>query len=135
MQTHHNRYTSLMRDADKFFVVGDGKVGVREALAKDELGVLVDQIPEVARAAIHEFCPNAKARQQTIELGKGAAVDLGGGDNVVAGFREGHDGHQHGGRSGGDSHGALAVLQRSHAFFEDIDCWLLFSNALFSFVT
>lgn len=100
--------------------VGDVVPGVSDALDVDGLCLVVNGSSQVlGLVAVDKLCLDSQAREEDLELVVGAAVEVRGGHDVVAGVSEGVDGDELGGlaRRGG---------QRSHATLES--CYPLLEN-------
>ena len=81
------RQVVLVRDVGDGLDVGQVGVGVAEGLDVDELRVVLDGILEVLRVArLHEGGGHAIARERVAQQVEGAAVDVLGGHDVVAGL-------------------------------------------------
>ena len=90
---HHQRYAAGMGDVGQGLQVDDIACRVADAFAVHQLGVVVDQLGDgLGRVIAGEAHINAEARQQVGEQGVGAAVQLWGGDDIVAGTGQGLDG-------------------------------------------
>ena len=68
-----------------------------------------------------EFGGYTEAGKGNFELVVGAAVEIGGGNYVVACMGESGDGHELGGLAGGGCDGCDAAFEGCNSFFEDID--------------
>lgn len=88
----------LVGDCGDGFEVGDVVAWVADGFDVDGFGLVVDQLLKVfGLVALHEFGVDAEAGEEDFELVVGASVEVGGGDDVVAGVCEGGDGHELGG--------------------------------------
>lgn len=86
------------------------------------LCLLIDRCGNLVRLVdIDELGVDAQAREEDLELVVGAAVEVGGGDDVVAGVGEGRDGDELGALAGGGGEGADAAFEGCHALLEDVD--------------
>ena len=119
---YDQRHALVMRRLGNGLEVGHVVARVADGLEVDGLGLVVDGGGDVLGAvALDELGGDAQARQKDLELVVGAAVQVGGGDNVVAGVRQRVDGHElralarRGGQRG------HAAFQGGHALLEDVD--------------
>ena len=121
-KTYNNRNALLMGKLGDSLKVGDVIAGVSNALDIDSLGLLVDGSCQVlGLVASDELGLDAVAGKHDLQLVVGAAVEVGGRDNVVTGVGERGDGHELSGLAGGSSDSGNTALEGSHAFLEDID--------------
>lgn len=98
---------------------------VPDGLDVDGLGAVVDGGGDGGRVvALDELGGDAEAREEHLELVVGAAVQIAGGHDVVAGVGERRDGHELGGLARGGGHSGDAALQGGDALFKDVDCGL-----------
>ena len=101
--------------------VGDFQRGIGDGLAEQGAGLGVDGGGEVFRVVgIDEAHLDAERGQDVVELGVGAAVEVAGGDDVVAGLGEVDDGVEDGGGAGGDGEAGGAAFERGDALFEHV---------------
>ena len=69
--------------------------GVSNSLYVNSLGTVINSGSDIrCTVAIHKFGLNAQSRQEDLELVVGAAVEVAGRDDVVAGVGQGRDGHE-----------------------------------------
>jgi hypothetical protein len=102
--------------------VRDVVAGVADALDVDGLGLLVDGGGDVLGAvALDELGLDAQAGEEDLELVVGAAVEVGGGDNVVASVSQGVDDNELGGLAGGGSEASDTALEGRYPLLEDVD--------------
>ena len=97
----------------KLLNVQDGEGGVGDGLAEDCLGVGPESGVELLLGAlgVHKGELNAHTLHGDGEQVKGAAVDGGGGDHVVAAAGDVEDSIEVGRLAGGEEHGGAAALQ------------------------
>lgn len=105
--------------------VRDVVLGVTNALDVDSLSLVVNGSTNVlGLVAVDKLGLNAQAGQEDLELVVGAAVEVGGGHDVVAGVGEGIDGDELGRLAGRGGEASNTTLQGSYPLLEDIDSWL-----------
>jgi hypothetical protein len=95
---------------------------VANSLHVNGLGAVVNRSRDISRiVALDELGLDAQAREEHLELVVGAAVEVAGCDDVVAGMRQRCEGEELRGlaRRGGDS--GDAAFESCDAFLEDID--------------
>ena len=117
---HDQGDARLVGDLCEAFQVGNLTGGVRHDLGVDCLGVLGQcRLVVGGVGAGNEGGLNAEAAQGHVQLGDGAAVQLRGGDDVVALLAECREGDELGGHAGGGRYrtdtafeGGDALLQR-----------------------
>ena len=79
------------------FNVKDVEGGVGASLGEEGPGFVVSNLGEILGVgSVDESDLNSQVGQEFVELGVGAAVELAGGDDVVAGLGEGDDGVEDG---------------------------------------
>lgn len=84
-----------MGDLGNGLEIWDVVLGVANALDVDSLGLVVNGSSNVlGLVAVDKLGVDAQARQEDLELVVGAAVEVGGGDDVVTGMGEGVDGNE-----------------------------------------
>ncbi|MNL18749.1 hypothetical protein D3C87_1399070 [compost metagenome] len=94
---------------------------VADALAVDRLGLVVDEGGDGFGAVIlGKTHLDSETRQHVGEQGVGAAVELGGGDNVVAGGGQRLNGVGDGGRPRRDHQTGYAPLEGGHPLFQHV---------------
>lgn len=102
--------------------VGDVEAGVADRLEVDGLGLVVDGGGDVRGVvASNELGRDAETGEDDLELVVGAAVEVGGSDNVVAGVGEGSDGQELGGLAGGGGDSGDTTLKSGDTLLEDVD--------------
>lgn len=110
-----------MGNLDNLVKVGHVVPGIADALEVDGFCVVVDELLEVVRVvSVDELCVDAEARERDLELVVGAAVEVRGRDDVVAGMGEGGNGHELRRLAGSGRDSRDAALERRHAFLEHI---------------
>ncbi len=115
------RQTVLVGDAGELLDVGDVELGIAERLGVDGAGLAVDggaQAVEVV--GVDEADGDAQARQRVVEEVVGAAVERGGGDDLVAGSARVVNGQRLGGLAGGGGQRRDAAFERGDALLEDV---------------
>ncbi len=103
--------------------VGDLERGVGHRLAEQGAGVGVDRGGEAGWVGgVDEADADAERGQDVVELGVGAAVEVAGGDDVVAGAGEVDDGVEDRGGAGGvgQAGGLGGALQQADALLEHL---------------
>lgn len=96
--------------------------GVADALEVDGLCVVVDGgLNLLGVVALDELCGDAVALECDLELVVGAAVEVGGGDDVVAGLGEGSEGDELGCLARGGGQSSNAPFKGCYPLLEDID--------------
>lgn len=112
----------LVRGLGDRLKVGDVEARVADRLEVDGLGLVVDRGGNVlGLVAGDELGRDAEAGQDDLELVVGAAVEVGGRDNVVAGVGEGSDRQELRGLTGGSGDGGDTALEGSDTLLEDVD--------------
>lgn len=112
----------LVGDLGNGLEIGNVVPGVTNALDVDGLGLVVDEGGNVlGLITVGELGLDAKAGEQDLELVVGATVEVGGGDNVVAGVSEGSDGDELGSLARGGGNSGDTALKSSYPLLEDID--------------
>lgn len=112
----------LVRGLGDRLKVGDVEARVADRLEVDGLGLVVDRGGNVlGLVAGDKLGRDAETGEDDLELVVGAAVEVGGSDNVVAGVRERSNGQELSGlaRSGGD--GGDTTLKSGDTLLEDVD--------------
>lgn len=105
--------------------VGDVVARVADALDVDGLGLVVDQGGDLVWVvAVDEFSLDAEARQEDFELVVRATVEVGCGDDVVAGVGEGVDGDELRALAGGGSESSDTTFEGSDTLLEYVDSGL-----------
>ena len=101
-----------MRDGGELLDVGDVELGVAEGLGVEGASLGVDggaQAVEVV--GIGEANGDSQLGQRVVEEIVGAAVEGGGGDDLVAGVGDGEDGEGLGGLAGGGGQGGDSTFE------------------------
>ena len=102
---------------------------VTDAFDVDHFRLVVDLLLEFRRVvAFDEARADAEPGEEDFELVVGAAVEVRGRDDVVAGVGQCGDGHELGGLARGSSHGGDTAFERGDALFEDVHCGLGFGG-------
>lgn len=101
--------------------VGDIIPRVADALNVHSLGLVVDGSANVlGLVAVDELGLDAQAGEEDLELVVGAAVEVGGGHDVVAGLGEGRDGDELGALARGRGQRGDTTLESGDALLEDV---------------
>jgi hypothetical protein len=101
-------------------------LGVTNALEVDGLCLVVDGSSNVlGLVAVDKLGLDAQTGEEDLELVVGAAVEVGGGDDVVAGVGQSVDGDELGGLAGGGGESSSTALESGYSLFKDIDRRLL----------
>lgn len=96
--------------------------GVSDALEVDGLCLVIDGgLNGLGVVALDELCGDAVALECDLELVVGAAVEVGGGDNVVAGLGESSEGEELSGLTRGGGQSSNAPFKGCYPLLEDID--------------
>ncbi|KAB8760612.1 hypothetical protein FH972_026604 [Carpinus fangiana] len=112
----------LVGDGGNLLKVGHVVARVADALEVDGLGLVVDELGKVVGVvAVDKLGLDAEARQEDLELVVGAAVQVAGGDDVVAGVGEGGDGHELGRLARRGGNGGGTTLERGDALLQHVD--------------
>lgn len=120
--THNQRDTLLVGDLGNGLEVRDIVPGVTDALDVDRLGLVVNGSSNVlGLVAVDKLGLDTQAGQENLELVVGAAVEVGGGHDVVSGVGEGIDGDELGSLAGRGGEASNTTLQGSYPLLEDID--------------
>ena len=115
------RDAMVMGQGSQGFEIGDVEAGVAHRLDIDGLGVLIDLGLEALRLIpIGKFDVDAQPGELNLELVVGAAVEKGGGDQVVTSLHEVGDGQKLRRLARGGGHRSHTALQRRHPLFKDI---------------
>ncbi len=125
------RGDGVVDDERHAVLVGEGRdgldvehlaLGVGDGLAEEELGLGPDRLaPRVDRGrVVDEGDLDAEARQGVLQQVVGAAVERGGGDDVVAGLGDVEDRERLGRLAGGDEQRPDATLERGDALLDDV---------------
>ncbi len=110
-----------MRDVGQGPEVRDVEARVPDALDVERLRPLVDGALEGGGVvALHEPHVDAEAGQRDLELVVGPAVEVAGGDDVVAGLGEGGEGQELRGLPAGRGQRGRPALERGHPLLEDV---------------
>ena len=117
---HNHRQVVLVGDFGDGFEVRQVGVRVAEGLEVDELGVLLDGVLELLRVlGGDEGGGDAVARQGVAQQVEGAAVDVLGGDDMIAGLGDVAHGVFDGGGAGSDGQTGGATFKGGDAVLED----------------
>ena len=110
---HDQGHTVLMGDFRKLLNVQHRQGGVGDGLAEERPGVGLEGGVQLFRRRVrgHEGRGDAHLRQRHADEVEGAAVDGGGGHDVVAGVADVEDGEEVGRLTGRGQHGRRAALQ------------------------
>ena len=118
----HHHHAGVVRDFDDRLEVGDVVFGVADGFEVDGFGLVVDQLLELLRlVAVHELGRDAESRHEDFELVVGAAVQVGGRDDVVARLAERGNGHKLRRLTGGGGQSGDAAFECCDALLEDVD--------------
>lgn len=120
--TYNNGNTLLVGNLGNGLEIRDVVPGVADALEVDGLCLVVNGGGNVlGLVAVDKLGLDAQAGEEDLELVVGAAVEVRGGDDVVAGVGEGVDGDELGGLARGGGEGSGASLESGYPLFKDID--------------
>ena len=116
------RHAVLVGEGGDGLDVEDLGLRVGDRLAEEQLGVGADRgAPRVDRGRVlDEAHLDAEARQRVLQQVEGAAVERGGGDDVVARLGDVEHGERLGRLARGDEQGADAALERGDALLDDV---------------
>jgi len=128
-KTHNHRNALLPRHPDNPLKVGHTIPRIPDTLQIHRLCPVINQLGKLARliltrSHIHKLGRHAQSRQEHLQLVVRAAVQVRGGDDVVARVRERRDGHELCALARGRGHGCDAAFEGCDALFEDVDGWL-----------
>ena len=113
------RNPGVMRDCRDGRNVQHFKPGIADGLADHEPRVGLDRGAEfVQRARLHKAGGDAEARQSVREQVDAAAIERGGGDDVIAGIEQGRDRQMQRRHAARGADGADAAFQRGKPLFE-----------------
>ena len=119
---HDQRDAGLVGDLCQALQVGNLAGGVGDNLGVDCLGVLGQgRLVVGGVGAGHEGGVDAEASQGHVQLGDGAAVQLRGGNNVVALLAERREGDELGGHTGGGGHRTDTAFEGGDALLQGGD--------------
>ena len=111
-----------MGDLDNSLKVRHVVARVANALNVDSLGLVIDGGRNVlGLVAVDELSGDAKAGKEDLKLIVSAAVEVGGGDNVIARVRQRRNGHELRCLAGRGSHSSNTALKRGDPLLEDVD--------------
>ena len=117
----HQRHALLVGDAGQSFNVGDVELGIAQGLGVESPGFLVDGRPQAVKVVgIDKAYVDAEPRQGVVEEVVGAAIERGGGDDLVSGAGQGRNGQGFGGLAGGGGQRGRSPFERGHALLEDV---------------
>jgi hypothetical protein len=120
--TYHDRDALLVGGGYDGVKVGHVIARVADALNVDGLGLVVDEGGQLLGfVAIDKLGRDAQAGKDDLELVVGAAVQVRGRDNVVAGVRESGNGEELGGLAGGRGKGTDTAFEGGDALLKDVD--------------
>lgn len=120
--TYHQGHALIVGDLGNGFKVRDVVSRVADALDVDGLCVVVDGGGNVLGVvALDKLGGDAVALERDLELVVGAAVQVGGRDDVVAGLGEGSEGEELGGLARGGGQSSSAAFKGCYPLLEDID--------------
>ena len=120
--TYHDGDTLLVGGGDNGLKVGYVVARVADALDVDSFGLVVDGGGQLlGLVSVDELGGDTQTGQDDLELVIGAAVEVGGRNDVVAGVGEGRDGEELGGLAGGGGKGSDTALKGGNALLKDID--------------
>lgn len=121
----YDRDTVFVCDFCNGFQVWDVVAGVSDGFKVYGFGFVINEGVKVGCGVSYdEFGGYAEAGKGDFELVVSAAVEIGGGDYVVACVGESGDSHELGGLAGGGCNGCDAAFERCNSLFEDINCGL-----------
>ena len=110
-----------MCDFSNLFEIGDVVAWIADALDVNGLGAVVDELGKLVRViALDKLGGDAQARQEDFELVVRSAIEIGRGDDIVPGMRQGGKGHELRRLAGRRCHGRNPPFERGDAFFEDV---------------
>ena len=115
------RQLVLVGDRGELLDVGDVELGIAQRLGVDGAGLVVDggaQAVEVV--GVDKLHLDAQPRQRVVEEIVGAAVERGGGDDLVAGRGQRGDGERLRRLARGRGQRRRAAFERRHALLKDV---------------
>jgi hypothetical protein len=111
-----------MRNLDNSLQIRDIVLWVTNRLNIDRLGLVINRLGDLIRLIdIHELGVDAQTREEDLELVVSAAVEVGGGDDVVAGVGKSGDGDELGSLAGRGSESGDTAFEGCDALLEDVD--------------
>lgn len=120
--TYHDRDALLVGGGNNGLKVGHVVARVADALNVDGLCAVVDGGGQLlGLVAVDKLGRDAQAGEDDLELVVGAAVQVRGRDDVVAGVCEGGDGEELGGLAGGRGEGSDTAFEGGNALLKDVD--------------
>ncbi len=109
----------LMRDVGNVRNIQHLEAGIADGLRDHEPGVGLDcRAKSIERARLDESGGDAETRQRMREQIDGAAIERGGGDDMVAGVKQGSDGEMQRGHAARRADRADAAFQRGKPLFK-----------------
>ena len=118
---HHHRYAACVRDLGDGLEVGHAQARVADRLQKDGLGLAVDELAELLGVVgLGKARLDAEAFQLDFEQVVGPAVEVGRGDDVVAGLGERGEREQVRRLPARRRHRRRAAFERREALLEDV---------------
>lgn len=122
MYTYHERNTLVMSDLGNRLEIEDVVAGVSNGFDEHRLGLVINSGSEVLNLVpVDKLCVDPKTREKDLKLVVRSSVEVGSGDDVVAGMREGRDGQELGGLAGRSSNRCDTTFEGCNAFLENID--------------
>lgn len=101
--------------------VGNNVLGVGDGLDKDGLGLGVDQLGKGLRLVrVGELDLDSDTGEKDLELVVGAAIEMGGSNDVVAGLGQSANGEELSGLAGRGGDGADSALEGCNTLLKDI---------------
>ena len=101
--------------------VGDVEFGIAQGLSVDSPRFPVDGRPQAVKiVGIDKAYGDAQPRQRVVEQVVGAAIERGGGDDLVSGAGQRGNGQGFGGLAGGGGQRGRSPFERGHPLLEDI---------------
>ena len=119
---HDQRHVVAVRDVGPGLKVEHVGVGVAQRLGVQQLGVVLDGgLDGIQVGGVDERGGKALVGERVLEQVQRAAVQVGGGHDMVAGSGDVLHGDGDGGRTGRHAQGPDAALERGNALFEGAD--------------
>ena len=101
--------------------IGNVVAGIADRFEENQTGVVIHQLVDLFGViGVEEADFDAEFGEGLGEEGVGAAVEAGGGDDVLAGAGDGEDGGGDGSLSAGEGEGGGATFESGHALLEDV---------------
>ena len=117
----HQGHALLVGDAGQLFNVGNVELGIAQGFGVDGPGFRVDGCPQAVKVVgIDKAHGDAEARQGVVEEVVGAAIEGGGGDDLVSGAGQGEDGQSLRGLAGGGRQRRRSPFERGDPLLEDV---------------